>query len=222
MSVILASPTYQAVAPVCRDGMIVSAMYAANRGVKWHSLADIHSKQTTIDDVRNRIVRAAIKVAETDDVQGIAWIDSDISPKPDGLYRLIESGKDFITGIYTHRSSTGEPVVGFLDPRANGGKGAVAWMQEWPANTIAPVDCCGFGIVYTSMRMLRLMSDPWFSFGDLSEDFTFCVRAKAAGFQLYVDTAVTCAHVGDPHEFTVEAYQARYRAKQKDAARSAA
>lgn len=226
LKVVFAQPTYQPIAPRVHIAQLNAVMYAANKGTEWVAIPDIPEvKLATIDNVRNLIVRNSIKLAEELHVDGLVWLDSDIKTKPDGLYRLLDNaaqGHDFVTGMYRHKTANGEPIVGIIDPKQRNGIGSVMWLQEWDANTVYPVDACGFGCVYTSLRMLRLMGDPWFSFGDWSEDFTFCIKAKQAGFQLYCDTAITCIHVGEPQEWTIEEFQER-RAKtaRRDAAPAA-
>jgi hypothetical protein len=68
---------------------------------------------------------------------------------------------------------------------------------------------CGFGFVYTSLRMLRWIGmskefDPktgWFpdrrDTGGFGEDLTFCWLAKEAGFQLWVDSGCIVEHEGN-------------------------
>ena len=44
---------------------------------------------------------------------------------------------------------------------------------------------------------LSMAMSPWFEFTDRrGEDFYFCERAKAAGYRIFVDTRVQCAHLG--------------------------
>ena len=210
MRLALACPTYGCVQARAAQGLRLAIMTASNRGITWAGDYDITgAKLSTIDSVRNRMVRTAIKAAEMDPLDGILWCDSDIRPPADGIARLVSHGFDFVTGMYRHKVADGSPLVGILVEELRQGKGAISWMEEWPENTVAPVDACGFGFVYTSMNMLRMMGDPWFAFGDWSEDFTFCLKAKAAGYQLYVDTGVWCSHLGEPHEWTIEEYQQR-------------
>jgi hypothetical protein len=50
-----------------------------------------------------------------------------------------------------------------------------------PRHVVAPVDGCGFGCVLTSLALVRALPAPWFAFEHFSEDFDFCLKAKAAG-----------------------------------------
>jgi hypothetical protein len=40
------------------------------------------------------------------------------------------------------------------------------------------------------------MKRPWFKFGEFSEDYTFCLKAKEIGYKIKVDTSVIVKHVG--------------------------
>ena len=60
----------------------------------------------------------------------------------------------------------------------------------------------------TSTTLLRALTPPWFTFEKYSEDFDFCLRAKAAGFQLYTDTSVRCVHLGDRQRIRYETFEA--------------
>ena len=78
---------------------------------------------------------------------------------------------------------------------------------------------CGKGYVYCK-------KDGWFDqfpgdwFGGpnadtaMSEDFSFCRRAAAAGFQLYADTGLECPHMIGP-EFSTKALAEKHWAKKK-------
>jgi hypothetical protein len=57
----------------------------------------------------------------------------------------------------------------------------------------------------------------WFGSGSdvpMSEDFSFCRRAAAAGFQLYADTGLECPHMIGP-EFSTKALAEKHWAKKK-------
>ena len=53
----------------------------------------------------------------------------------------------------------------------------------------------------------------------MSEDFSFCMRAKAVGFQLHADTGLLCSHMIGPKFATKKTYDAywagRRRSKQE-------
>jgi hypothetical protein len=78
---------------------------------------------------------------------------------------------------------------------------------EWPKHSVMPIDGCGFGIVLTSTAMLRKMTPPWFTFEKFSEDFDFCLRAAAAGYQPHVHTDVQCGHLKESEQSTLADFE---------------
>jgi hypothetical protein len=213
MKIALAAPTYGPPPQRAAQSLRTACMVASNHGTTWTGDFDLTDvKQSTIDSVRNRIVREVLASQDRDGTEAIIWIDADIRLQTDAIRRLadhLSDGKDFVTGLYRHKGVDGSPLVGIVDESMRGGKGAVVWMTEWLPETLAPVDACGFGCVLTSTKLLRALGPNPFTFGDFSEDFEFCLKAKRAGFQLYVDTAIKCGHVGE-REWTVEEYEAAW------------
>jgi glycosyltransferase involved in cell wall biosynthesis len=208
--VIWACPSYGSMEPVVAIGQRLAIMHASkNTDVVWSGDCSPNDvKLSTIDTARNRIVKEAINT----DADYVFWCDSDIVLPPDALTNLLLAKKDFITGIYCQRRHPYYPVITHFDP--DGDKtpaGNMNWFVEWPENTVAPVDGCGFGVVLTSTKMLRKMSPNWFSFTHFSEDFTFCRNAANAGIQLYVHTGVLCQHMGDREAISVDTFKQSWK-----------
>lgn len=194
MKLFFACPTYGPLAPsvvqMQRHAMMFASRYA---GVEWIGDASPDdSKRSTIDCARNGIVQSCLMAEEQGDA--IFWCDADIELQPDSIAKLVREQKEFITGIYHQRYAPHFPVVGSWD---DDGKG-VNWFIEFPENVVAPADMCGFGCVLTSIAMLKAIEQPHFAFTTLSEDFSFCRKAKEAGFQLFAHTGVLPYHVGFP------------------------
>jgi hypothetical protein len=85
------------------------------------------------------------------------------------------------------------------------------WFVSWPENVVAPIDGCGFGVVLTSLVMFRAIAPPWFEFTHFSEDLSLCRKATAAGFQLYMHTAVQCGHMGPRQIIDVETFRSTWK-----------
>lgn len=204
MKLVLAVPTYGPTEPEASRHLRVAIMHAANHGVRW--AGDASPNRMKFDASRNASVASVLGSADEDvrTADGIVWIDSDVVLPPDAISRLANAGKDFICGIYVQREPPHFPLVANYDVRAD----TFRWLQRWPANVIAPIEGCGFGCVLTSTAMLRAMEPPWFTFEKFSEDFDFCLRARRAGYQLFVDTGVLCGHLRDPQDATIEDFYA--------------
>lgn len=215
MKLLWASPTYGPVEPEAQRSQRAAIMSAANNGVRW--VGDVSPDKEKFDAARNHVVKEAFKLAP--DADGIFWCDSDIV-LPAEAVRIAAYGEDFVTGIYFQKKEPHWPLVGrYLEGRNN-----FQWMSCWEENCLTEVDGCGFGCVYTSMKMLRAMEAPHFEYNDhISEDLFFCLKAKRAGFQLLVDTGVLCGHLPAPvpvgrKEF--EAWRERFEANSTESRRA--
>ena len=199
MKIVLSVPSYGPVDPQANRHLRVAVMHAAANGVEW--VGDLSPDKMKFDVSRNVCVQGAIE--HPDGADAILWADSDIILPPNAITELVAQGKDFICGIYCQRAKPHWPLIAQFDQIGR----HFSWFREWPENAIAPIDGCGFGIVLTSTAMLRTMTPPWFTFEQFSEDFDFCLRAAAAGYQLYVHTGVLCGHLPDPVPVTVDDFK---------------
>jgi hypothetical protein len=179
-------------------------IHAARCGVEWIgdiSLDDV--KPTSLDKARNGMVERALMGDEAGVVDGVFWCDADVVLPFDAIAQLVSHQKDFVTGMYYQRYPPHFPIVGYFDAAEQGAR----WLTHWTPEAVLPVDLCGFGCVWTSMALLRALERPWFAFGELSEDLTFCRQARRRGFQLYVDTRVQCEHLGYRQQVTEEMFR---------------
>jgi hypothetical protein len=136
------------------------------------------------------------------------YLDDDVVAPPDTIQRLINHGKDIVSGVYHRRASPHHPVMLRFDAQDQ-----AQWVLEYPPNQLIEVDLVGAGCLLIHRRVLERMSKPWFEWqlgkedpkpeagvkakAKLSEDFAFCLKAKREfGFQIYVDTSIQCEHIG--------------------------
>jgi len=182
-------------------------MGAANKGLQW--VGDASPDRMGWASARNTV--AQVIADEPDVADGIMWIDSDIRVPADGIVRLLAHNLDFVTGVYHQRLPLHNPVFyGWNDD-----KKMFQPADDYPVDTLAPTDGCGFGIVWTSTKLILAIAGlnefdegGWFKdardAGGLGEDLQFCHYARKAGFQLYVDTGVQAGHCGELHVVTRE------------------
>jgi GT2 family glycosyltransferase len=217
VKIVLAHPCYGSLDAEVNKALRVAMMSAA-QVAEW--VGDVSTIREGWVGARNRAVKAALEDAP--DCDGIVWVDDDVLLPPTAIKRLVSYGRDFVTGIVFQKMGEYNPLVAKW-----AGKG-FAWWREFPENVLAPADGCGFGCCYTSTAMLRSIqklpdfkTDGWFNqfpanhFGKqsgdpdqaMSEDFSFCMRAKAAGYQLYADTGLLCAHMIGPKFSTQFTYR---------------
>lgn len=122
------------------------------------------------------------------------FLDSDVLTPPDTILRLIAHGLPIVSGLYYRRQPPLIPVM--LKGKQ--------WITEWnPPNSRIEVDMCGAGCLLIRRDVLEKVPPPWFNWqldkegtDKLSEDFAFCMKAKAHGFTVHVDTSIVCRHIG--------------------------
>lgn len=201
MKMIWASPTYGPVDSQALRSQRLAIMHASQHGVEW--LGDASPERMKFDVARNAVAKEAVN-SEADYV---FWCDSDIILPPWAISRISSYEKDFITGIYFQRVKPHWPLIAQFTGKS------FNWLIRWEPDMLLPIDGCGFGCVLTSVKMLRDIAKhdtdgtEWFKYVKYSEDFDFCLKAKAAGYQLWVDTGVLCGHLPDPEAVTFETYQ---------------
>lgn len=207
LSAILVSPTYGGVDPICAQSLRVAAIGASARGLRW--AGDASNDRLGYSFTRNlsaRVLRVDPSVAD-----GIMWVDSDIRVPSDAITRLLITVRaynlDFVSGVYHARKHPFLPVIYHWDATV----GQYLQAVDYPEDQVLSLDACGFGFVWTSTRTINAIADSsdfsskhgWFpdrrDAGGYGEDISFCVQAKKAGIQLYLDTGVQVDHQGDIH-----------------------
>lgn len=212
----LSSPTYGPVDPFCQKTLRAAMMSASNHGLWW--AGDISPDKQGFGTARN--MSAQSLADHPDDADGILWVDSDIVLGNDSILKLLGSvrrtGYDFMCGVYHKKGEPFDPVIYWYDPDLD----AYLSVENYNPGFITPIGACGFGLVWTGVRVIQAVAanaahfdneGKWFPdtrylpkgskapdgrppFG---EDFNFCDKARMAGCQLYVDTGVLVGHKGD-------------------------
>lgn len=170
-----------------------------------------------VDQARNKLV----ELARSDDVTHLFFLDSDVLMPPDGLVRLYShyhrEGLSLIAGQYGFRNATEGRSNGLLirSAREDGRPVYVSVGDEVAAQNglyTHPMLATGLGCCLISMDVFEHVGEPYFRHqGDVGEDLDFFERAREAGFPLYIDRGVRCAHIdgsildfsGQRHRLTV-------------------
>lgn len=213
MKVVLACPTYGPVDPVCTKMLRVSIMNAASRGVHWDG--DASPDRVGYSTARNQVAQVAV---ENEHLDGIVWVDSDILLRPESITRLLLTARhnnlEFLSGVYHQRQPPYLPVIYKKNELPDAGNTFVHCL-DYPKNVIVNIEGCGFGFVYTSRKtIVSIANHPSFDiqlgwFPDtrdqrdgLGEDLAFCLKARAAGITLFIDTGIQVGHCTDPYAVT--------------------
>ena len=132
-------------------------------------------------------------------------LDSDVCPPPDTILRLLAHNRPFISGMYCRRSPPKSVPVMIK----NG-----SWVTNFVKGSLVEVDLVGAGCLLIHRSVFERVpplrpGKPWYDWrvdlrgsgvvpedSCLSEDFVHNWWLRKHGIQMWVDTGVTCKHVG--------------------------
>lgn len=141
-----------------------------------------------------------------------AWalfLDTDMTPEPDLILRLLATGKDVVGALYFARFGPPHPYAGWHRP--DGLEQPVT-----PGSSVVSVDWVAAGALLVRRTVLEGMQPPWFVLsGDglgsgRNEDMGFCANARAAGHQVWCDTNTIVGHLSAPRPVGLADYHAAF------------
>ena len=162
-----------------------------------------------IDICRDKAVATAIQ-------NGAKWLfflDADVIPPPDVIPRLLRHNLPIVAGLYIRRHNP--PFNEMLRFRTDGMAGLRPIQEgEYTLGTLVECDAVGTGCllisteVFETMKPFQVTIDGqparpsyflWTEFrlqNGMSEDFSWCVKARQSGFKIFCDTSIQCRHRG--------------------------
>lgn len=134
------------------------------------------------------------------------FVDADISMPPDSLTRLIKHNKDICSGLYFMRKPPHYPLIMDRNPDTD----RFRYRIKYPEGLVE-TDGCGAGCLLIKREVLEKVERPWFlePDGKTSDDMYFLIKAKEAGFGVYVDTTIKCGHDSE-HTVNEELFRQTY------------
>ena len=148
------------------------------------------------DHARNSVVRRMMK----SHFEWLLFLDDDVIPPSDVFRRLSSHRREIVSGLYFTRMGKIQPTV-FREAQP-----LPYAVDPCPPDKLLEVDLVPGGCLLIHRRVLEKMAPPWFEWlihredlpsGErVGEDCFFCRKAREAGFGIYADTSVACAHVG--------------------------
>lgn len=185
-------------------GEFASSLFITARSIPEVAGMAVRQSGPRVGPARNQIVREFLHSK----MEWLLFIDSDMIWSPDDVkYVASVADKDErpIVGGLCFADQAGQlfPTLYAADEN---GQFHVA--LEYPIDKVVPVDGTGAAFLLVHRRVYEEMQaaepenrHPWFmdqimpDGSDRGEDLTFCERATAAGFPIYVDTRAKIAHV---------------------------
>ena len=163
----------------------------------------------SFDALLQRARNDTIQLALETNVDALIWIDSDIEWEPEWFFKLIDYPHDIVGGTYRKKGDKEEYVLRQL-----------VQQPIDPVTKLVEVDGLGTGFVKLSRNAMQHLWDSSKPYTDpkdgkerrmifdvviendslVSEDIHMFNKLKAAGFKIYLDTSMTCNHIG-PYKF---------------------
>jgi hypothetical protein len=173
---------------------------AAYMAVKKNIDLNVYTSQgTLIFDQRNSLVHTAV----VEKCDYILFIDADMRFPKTTLERLLAHNKDIIGVNATTRMMPPKPTARNIQINEDG---SVDWLEIFSNKEkgIGKVDAIGCGIMLIKTSCLKDIPQPYFYFEQLlkgkllGEDIYFCIKAKDAGIDTWVDhdLSMEIGHVG--------------------------
>lgn len=139
----------------------------------------------------------------------IMWLDSDMIFNPQQFQRLLDSKKDVIAGIYKTENgrdyACGDWSWNFF--KSNGYMPFHTDETLKNKSGLVEVAYSGMGFMLVRKGVFESLEYPWFSAMDFDtekngvqiqdfcmEDVAFCLKAKKAGYKIWIDPSVKLGH----------------------------
>ena len=164
----------------------------------------------SFDALVQRCRNDTLAIAIQQDVDALVWIDTDIEWQPDWFFKLLDHPVDVVGGTYPKKGDKEEQYV--LNLGSHSG-------EIDPVSNLMEVSGLGTGFLKFSRNACRWLWDNSTPYVEreknnqekrwafdvairnndlISEDIWVCKRiADEGGFKIYLDTTITCNHVGE-------------------------
>ena len=202
--VLIATPSYDGKLDVYYIDSLLNTLSAAEKND-----VEVYPLFICYDSLIQRARNDLFKLAHSNDIDTLFFIDGDVGWNPQDFYKLVKSDKDIIGGSYRKKSDNEELyVVKALDK--DNSKLNLSVDKDGILE-VAGLGCGFMKISRKAMNALWDISKPYTSEkgdtrmvfevvcedGDLiSEDIYMCKKWRNLGNSIYLDTNITCSHTG--------------------------
>lgn len=168
---------------------------------------------------------SAIDLARRDGFTHVLFLDADMVWPTDTLHLMLRHAADpqaIVCGLYVLRTPPYSPVAMRDRFRQDGSEVDQFFYALEFGHDLVEVDVVGMGCCLIPLTVFDAIgARPWFEYKNddqgwpmVTEDVPFCLKAKAAGYRIYMDPTVKCGHV---HPQVIDSrWHERYQASMAD------
>lgn len=138
------------------------------------------------------IHRARTNIVKEAAGEYIFFLDVGVIPPIDIIPKLMSHGKDIVSALYFKNTYPYYPLA--FKKTDNGFQPIIDYDDG-----LIEVDGIGLGCCLIKRKIFETIPEPWFDLppsSQISEDLYFCIKAKEAGYSIWVDTTIKCGHTG--------------------------
>jgi len=168
------------------------------------------AQNTLVYEARNQLAVQACNA----DYDYVLWIDSDMNFSDDCLERLFKDDKDITTGLCFRRRPPYSPCIWeTVDYHTDGTEHVTKEYLDYPKDSLFRIEACGAAFMLVKTDVLKAcfkeFNNCFQPIDGFSEDISFCLRARALGYEIWCDSRVKIAHVAQAYvnESTYQAYR---------------
>lgn len=152
----------------------------------------ISTQSTYLPDARNYIHQNFLQT----EAEYLVMLDSDVMPPPEFLDKLLAHKKPFVAGWYRRKGHPYNPVV-YEKDNGDTDKGMMSFTPCKDAGSgLQVVDGVGAGCCLMHRDVAKALGERPYSMERGGEDLDICRKIRQAGYQIWVDWSVACAHTG--------------------------
>jgi|GEM_PF-3210590 len=162
---------------------------------------DVHVLDAVEPHSRARTILTQRALANPN-VTHLLWIDDDMIFAPTAGKRLLEHGLDIVGGLCHNRRPPYHPVIGrhphpswALPPTT------YQWIYDYPEDQLVEANATGGAFLLIRREVFEAIAEKfgpdswWKQYEELSEDLSFCWRAQACDFRIFIDTGLDIGHL---------------------------
>jgi hypothetical protein len=211
MTLIINMP-FNSLTPPCFNSLLKLIYYS--QGYKDFNLVVNQIGGSHIGWTRERLMgfKSPAEVASPDrslfagtwpDYDYILWLDSDIMFEVDDLLHLIDDNQDIVCGYYRMADARGRFCILEVSDKPDEEQQFMSEEDIKSRKELIEVQHCGFGFILIKKGVFEKITPPYFMQSSferngktvyVGEDVSWCMKARAAGFRIFVDPRCHLKH----------------------------